>query len=148
MEVERCPSEELLSQLRSLVKPILFVALAAAALYVPLGDPRDRCCSSETAKQRITNTSICQLYYLSVKLYQKFMEFLEFAVTMLIDILYELKLKFYTLLGKLDSKDLCRSICCYDSDTEEKVPKKESRHRTCNCIQSRCSKRKSRQIII
>ncbi|XP_045496368.1 uncharacterized protein LOC123694826 isoform X2 [Colias croceus] len=105
--------------------------------YLPLGDPEVHCATRHNSKdQRLAMCCICDLYMMAVKLCLKLLELIEFFISIFVDLLYEAKLRFYTFLEKLDGKDLCRSVCCFDEKDDPN--KKEHRHRSCRCIRSKC----------
>ncbi|CAG4946314.1 unnamed protein product [Colias eurytheme] len=104
----RCP-------ILCIVKATLFVLVAIFVLYLPLGDPEVHCATRHNSKdQRLAMCCLCDLYMMAVKLCHKLLELIEFFISIFVDLLYEAKLRFYTFLEKIDGKDLCRSVCCFD----------------------------------
>ncbi|CAK1543760.1 unnamed protein product [Leptosia nina] len=78
----------------SLVKPLMFIVIGIFVLYLPLGDPQNKCCSRPMAMEVQENSDVvCNFYLASVRFVHKLLEYVEFAITLIIDILYEAKLK-------------------------------------------------------
>ncbi|CAH2108980.1 unnamed protein product [Euphydryas editha] len=123
-----------------IAKAIVFALVAVFVLYFPLGDPNVICNSANrTQNQKLALCGLCEIYMMSVKLFNKTKEVVELLLCKIMDILYEIKLKFYAALEKLDRNDLYQSVCC--SESVEKTPdeKESNDHRPgCRCSRKCC----------
>ncbi|CAH0724046.1 unnamed protein product, partial [Brenthis ino] len=118
-------------------KALLFALVAVFILYLPLGDPRDQCGSNCEGKL-LGVCCLCDIYNASIKLGKKPLELVEHLLCTLQNLLYDLKMKFYAMLKRVDHDDLCRSICSSDSTVKAEDGKDRP---GCRCSRRCCRKR-------
>ncbi|CAH0582799.1 unnamed protein product [Chrysodeixis includens] len=127
-------------------KSIIFIVVTAFIMYLPFGDAYGYCqqasCgrkssftgsiaylaqtqSKEQQRNHIAVCSLCDFYKMIAKGFHVTVHTVEMLVYLLLDLLYEAKLMFYSLLEKLDKKDLCGSVCCKDSIDAKDIGKDE-----------------------
>ncbi|XP_021198597.3 uncharacterized protein LOC110382326 isoform X1 [Helicoverpa armigera] len=135
--------------IQCITKLILFLAITIFILYVPLGntppnaEPQGGSCLKIEIKPPLhdKNTAlccICDMYNILVKVGKVASDTIDRIVCLSLEALYEGKLQFYRFLETVDSKDLCRAVCCREervghmaSERSDRVPCKCSKSRAC-----------------
>ncbi|XP_030031063.1 uncharacterized protein LOC115447909 [Manduca sexta] len=99
-----------------ITKVVLYVLISMFVLYLPLGDPSVRCASDPATHRPGTFADwACQLYTGLLNTWHRLGSIAEVVGTAARQALYRAKLQFYELLNKIDKKDLCRVVCCFDA---------------------------------
>ncbi|XP_026727121.1 uncharacterized protein LOC113493369 isoform X2 [Trichoplusia ni] len=142
-----------------LTKSLIFIVVTVFIMYMPLGDVHGYCEKTTCGRRTTTTTAaylttthttnnhvavccLCDMYKMMVKGARLAVHAVELLVYVLLDILYEAKLKFYSLLESLDRQDLCRSVCCRDDEAPKTNGVTEKRS-NCRCSKSKMCKYKT-----
>ncbi|XP_059054568.1 uncharacterized protein LOC131848662 isoform X3 [Achroia grisella] len=110
-------------------------------LYLPLGDPQTYCNNFNCFQDPIALCCLCDAHDFVSQMATKTLYTFDFLSCKLMDFLYEMKLKVYSFVAKIDQYDLCRIGCCPETENEETGIKRYSSVRSsCKC-KTKCCRR-------